>query len=167
MNTPWADGVPGLSQRPIQPGGTYLYKWHADESGSYFYHAHSRGQIEDGANGPIIIKPQPGTLKPFAKISAADVQLLEHAESHVRPLMLSDWRHRTSDQTWNDTVTSGIDTTVCMDSVVINGKGSVDCWPRADINAAVSPAAAPFLNATGLQLTDKGYITLVCHPQST
>jgi FtsP/CotA-like multicopper oxidase with cupredoxin domain len=33
LNTPWSDGVPGLSQEAIQPGQSYMYKWTADESG--------------------------------------------------------------------------------------------------------------------------------------
>jgi hypothetical protein len=96
-------------------------------------------------------------------ISAVDVPLLEDAESHVQSLMLSDWRHRTSDLTWNDTLSSGIDTTLCMDSVLVNGKSSVDCWSREDINAAVSPAILPLLTASGLQYTDKGYANSIHH----
>ncbi len=33
--TPYSDGVPGVSQRPIQPGSSFLYNWTATQSGSY------------------------------------------------------------------------------------------------------------------------------------
>ncbi|KAL8300899.1 hypothetical protein RB597_009376 [Gaeumannomyces tritici] len=55
IGTPWSDGVPGLTQRYIQPGKSFTYKWKADQYESYWYHAHSRGQIDDGLYGPILI----------------------------------------------------------------------------------------------------------------
>jgi len=39
IGTPWSDGVPGISQRPIQPGQSFLYRWTATDYGSYWYHA--------------------------------------------------------------------------------------------------------------------------------
>ena len=149
--------MPGLSQRSIQPGASFKYKWYADQYGSYFYHAHSRGQIDDGAYGPITIKPKTGTEKPFAMISSAEVDLLEEAEASTMPLMLSDWRHRTSDQTWDDELAANFETAICMDSLLLNGKGAVDCWSRAEINKFTSPAVAPIFAANGIQMTDKGY----------
>lgn len=92
-------------------------------------------------------------------ISSTDVHLLEEAEAQVKPLLLSDWRHRPSQLTFNDTIASGIDTQNCMDSVLVNGKGAVDCWPRSQIDEFVSPAVAPLLTTSGLKLTDKGYVT--------
>lgn len=43
-----------------------------------------------------------------------------------------------------------------MDSLLINGKGAVDCWPRKEIDALTSPSVAPLLQANGLKFTDKG-----------
>lgn len=157
INTPWSDGVPGLTQRSIQPGGSFKYKWFADQAGSYFYHAHSRGQIDDGAYGPIVIRPKSGVAKPFAKIAPTEVALLEEAEDKVAPLLLSDWRHRTSEQTWADQLASGIESAICMDSLLVNGKGAVDCWSREEINQFTSPALVPALALAGnLELSDKG-----------
>lgn len=149
--------MPGLTQRPIQPGASFKYQWYADEYGSYFYHAHSRGQIDDGSYGPITIKPKAGAAKPFHLIAPAEVNLLEEAEADVAPLILSDWRHRTSEETWHDQLASGIESAICMDSLLVNGKGSVDCWSRKDIDAFTRPDIVPLLQANGLQLTDKGY----------
>ncbi|KAJ4403667.1 hypothetical protein N0V91_006367 [Didymella pomorum] len=155
-NTPWADGVPGFTQRPIQPGESFTYRWYADQCGSYFYHAHSRGQIDDGAYGPIIIKSKAGTVKPFDKVDPVAVHLLEEAEADVVPLLLSDWRHRTSEQTWGDQLASGLESSICMDSLLVNGKGAVDCWSRAELIQFTSPGIAPLLAAGNLELTDKG-----------
>jgi len=156
INTPWADGVPGLSQRPIQPGDSFTYKWHAHQYGSYFYHAHSRGQIDDGCYGPISIKPRPGLAKPFDKIAPADVKLLEAAEAKVTPLMLSDWRHATWQSTWNLENAAKMETAICMDSIIVNGKGNVDCWSREDLTKYTNPGFAPLLEQMNLELTDKG-----------
>ncbi|KAL1594398.1 hypothetical protein SLS60_010158 [Paraconiothyrium brasiliense] len=155
-NTPWADGVPGLSQRPIQPGDTFTYRWQADTYGSYFYHAHTRGQIDDGCYGPITIKPKAGISKPFDKIAPEDVSLLEAAEARVTPLILSDWRHKTSSETWDIEVAAGLESAVCVDSILVNGKGAVDCWSREDLTKYTSPAIVPVLQQANLSMTDKG-----------
>ncbi|KAF2727478.1 hypothetical protein EJ04DRAFT_451268 [Polyplosphaeria fusca] len=155
INTPWADGVPGFSQRPIQPGDTFTYKWHAHQYGSYFYHAHSRGQIDDGCYGAILIKPKHGLAKPFDKIGA-DVKALEEAESKIQPLLLSDWRHTTSQHTWELQLASGLESSVCMDSLLVNGKGAVNCWSREDLDRFTNPGIGPVLEQNGWQMTDKG-----------
>ncbi|KAH7082931.1 multicopper oxidase-domain-containing protein [Paraphoma chrysanthemicola] len=154
--TPWSDGVPGLTQSPIQPGEVFKYQWLADSYGSYFYHAHSRGQIDDGAYGPIIIQPKAGSAKPFDRISSTEAKLLEEAEAAVKPLLLTDWRHRTSDQTWNDQIASGLESAICMDSLLVNGKGAVSCLPREEIEEFVDEGIAPLLKASNLTYTAKG-----------
>lgn len=55
-NTPWSDGVPGLNQKPIQPGHSWTYRWTATQYGTYWYHAHGMSEIMDGLYGPISIK---------------------------------------------------------------------------------------------------------------
>lgn len=59
LNTPWSDGVPGLTQKPILPGGTFTYRWTATEYGTYWYHAHARSLMADGLYGAIWIKCVP------------------------------------------------------------------------------------------------------------
>lgn len=109
----------------------------------------------------MIIKPKAGTAKPFGLIAPSEVALLEEAEAAVKPLLLSDWRHRTSEETWNDQVASGIETAVCMDSLLVNGKGAVNCWSRQEITRHTSPGIAPALAQNNMVLTDKG-----CFPPS-
>lgn len=156
LNTPWADGVPGLNQLPIQPGKSFLYKWHANQYGSYFYHAHSQGQVEDGAFGPIVIRPKRKIPKPFNKISAADANLLADVERKSKPIVLSDWRHTTSHQTWDLQVKANMESSVCLDSIIVNGKGAVNCWSREEITNLTNPGIAPLLAQTKLRMTDKG-----------
>jgi CopA family copper-resistance protein len=54
------DGVPGLSFEGIPSGGEYVYRFKVNQSGTYWYHAHSRFQEQTGLYGPIVIEPRGG-----------------------------------------------------------------------------------------------------------
>src|SRR5690606_33140242 len=45
------DGVPGVTQPPIEPGETFVYDFIADVPGSYLYHSHVGLQIDRGLIG--------------------------------------------------------------------------------------------------------------------
>ncbi len=54
------DGVPGFSQYPVQPGGTFTYEFPLKQSGTYFYHSHfmAAKQVGLGLMGFFIIHPK-------------------------------------------------------------------------------------------------------------
>lgn len=53
------DGVPGLNGFPgIKPGETFTYHFNIRQDGTYWYHAHSMGQEQDGHYGSIVIAPK-------------------------------------------------------------------------------------------------------------
>jgi FtsP/CotA-like multicopper oxidase with cupredoxin domain len=54
------DGVPGLSFKGIGPGETYVYRFKVNQSGTYWYHSHSRFQEQMGLYGPIVVEPRHG-----------------------------------------------------------------------------------------------------------
>lgn len=158
--TPWSDGVPGVTQRPIQPGDTFTYQFRATQYGSYWYHSHVNDQIEDGLYGPISIRPRPGSPKPFHLISDDDaaVRAMEHAEEHIAPLALYDFMHITSREKWDITPRAGIEIP-CYDSILFNGKGRVQCLPVEDMMANLMPVQkADLALVPGSKLTDKGYV---------
>lgn len=140
IGTPWSDGVPGLSQRPIESNSEFRYYWKADQYGAYFYHAHHRGQLEDGLYGPIYITPSEAVTKPFNLIASDDTQLeaMLDAEENTSPLLLSDWRLLTSEQIWDAEEASGVDA-FCANALLINGKGSVTCFSQDEINNLTTP----------------------------
>jgi CopA family copper-resistance protein len=70
------DGVPGLSFRGIAPGETFVYQFPVHQSGTYWYHSHSRFQEQTGVYGPIIVEPKGGYTQPF---------------DYDYVVMLSDW----------------------------------------------------------------------------
>lgn len=156
--TPWADGVPGLTQKPIEPGQSFLYKWEADESGTYWYHAHFRSQIMDGALGAIVIKPKSDAKRPWSFISNdTEVQKqLTAADDTLQPVFLSDYVKLTSEEFHEAEVAGNLDI-ACADAITINGKGSQICKTQDEINALTSPRHANILqNVESGQLTQKG-----------
>jgi FtsP/CotA-like multicopper oxidase with cupredoxin domain len=57
------DGVPGVTQDPIQPGETFTYEFIAKPAGTFMYHSHYEGdiQVSAGLYAPLIIDPkEPG-----------------------------------------------------------------------------------------------------------
>ncbi|ETS76962.1 hypothetical protein PFICI_10836 [Pestalotiopsis fici W106-1] len=75
--TPWQDGVPGITQCPIAPGACFTYTFVADSYGTSWYHSHYSAQYADGILGPIIVHGHPTV--PY------DIDL--------GPIMLSDLYH--------------------------------------------------------------------------
>lgn len=153
--TPWSDGVPGLSQRSIKPGESFLYKWTATQYGTYWYHSHDRFHISDGLYGPILIHPTSEEPTPFGSISnsSSDIQLMQKAEYNPTLVLISDWSHFTSQEFLKIQKDANIDD-FCIDSVLINGKGSEICLPQSEINELTNPLLVPILNGT--TLTPKG-----------
>jgi CopA family copper-resistance protein len=70
------DGVPGLSFKGIGPGETYVYRFKVNQSGTYWYHSHSRFQEQTGLYGPIVIEPRRGE---------------RHRSDREHVVLLSEW----------------------------------------------------------------------------
>lgn len=60
----YADGMSGVTQRPIESGGTKVYAFNASNAGTLFYHLHHQMQRMDGAQGALIVDEE--TPPPFA-----------------------------------------------------------------------------------------------------
>jgi FtsP/CotA-like multicopper oxidase with cupredoxin domain len=155
LETPWSDGVPGLSQKAIQPGDTYTYRWIGDEAGTYFYHAHYKGQMMDGLYGAIMIAPADDTDRPFASINSADIDAMKVAEANLESIIVSDWNQYTFGELFEIEKSANIDF-ACIDSIVLNGMGSNYCYDTAVLTANANPRTPQLLNGTSL--TAKGCI---------
>jgi CopA family copper-resistance protein len=70
------DGVPGLSFPGIAAGETFTYRIPVKQSGTYWYHSHSRFQEQTGHYSPLVIEPR-------------DKDSVEYDRDYV--IMLSDW----------------------------------------------------------------------------
>ncbi|WP_069172564.1 multicopper oxidase family protein [Streptomyces griseus] len=49
------DGVPGLTQRPIEPGAEFAYRFAVTYPGTYWFHPHSGVQLDRGLYAPLIV----------------------------------------------------------------------------------------------------------------
>lgn len=78
LNTPWSDGVAGLAQKPIPSKKEFLYKWTANEYGTYWYHSHYKSQVSDGFFGPSMYirgwKPFLCNLRHYLTFSAPSLR---------------------------------------------------------------------------------------------
>lgn len=68
-------------------------------------------------------------------------------------IMLSDWNHLTSQEVHDISVAANIDP-FCTDSILVNGKGSVNCQDLAFIQSLIPPPILALLG--GLQYSAKG-----------
>lgn len=96
--TPWSDGMPGLTQRPILPGQSYVYKFRATPPGTYWYHSHSHMNMLDGLYGSLFIRRKEGAAAPFHLINNREVKALTAAAADPTLVVLSEWTNFTADQ---------------------------------------------------------------------
>jgi len=52
------DGMPGISQEPVKPGGRFIYEFEIHQAGTYFYHSHMAMQEMTGMLGGFIMHPR-------------------------------------------------------------------------------------------------------------
>ncbi|HSW93453.1 MAG TPA: multicopper oxidase domain-containing protein [Gammaproteobacteria bacterium] len=84
MLVPWQmDGVSGVTQKGIPPGGVFHYKFTLYQSGTYWYHAHADLQEQQGLYGGFLIDP---SRHPHYK----------YTKDYV--VILSDWSNTHPDQ---------------------------------------------------------------------
>ncbi|QTD64952.1 copper resistance system multicopper oxidase [Acinetobacter towneri] len=86
------DGVPGFNGfQGIKPQGHFVYQFKVRQSGTYWYHAHSKGQEQDGLYGSLVIHPK---AKPA-------VNAHEYTDRDY-VVMLSDFHEKSSNQIQKD-----------------------------------------------------------------
>lgn len=52
------DGVPGIGQKPVAPGGRFVYEFSLHQNGTFFYHSHMAMQEMVGMLGGFVIHPR-------------------------------------------------------------------------------------------------------------
>jgi FtsP/CotA-like multicopper oxidase with cupredoxin domain len=58
------DGVPGVTQDAVPPGGTYTYDFVVKDPGTYWYHTHQNAvdQLSRGLFGALVVEPRSGPV---------------------------------------------------------------------------------------------------------
>ncbi|KAL2871382.1 multicopper oxidase [Aspergillus lucknowensis] len=153
--TPWADGVPGLSQRPIEPGSSFLYEFKAYPAGTFWYHSHYKGLVQDGQVGSIYIRRKPDAPRPYSAITEDENELAQliMAENNPNLILVTDWTYLTADDYHQVEVESGFNV-FCVDSLLINGRGSVYCPGYEYLEEVGGEGIKAVLEGT--HLTEKG-----------
>ena len=126
-----SDGPVGVTQCPIPPGQEFVYRFHAEHPGSYWWHGHQGAQYVDGLRGPFIVKAK------------QDVYQKDYDEEMI--VQLGDWYHRPAEELARKFLdpTSELDgNEPVWSSGLINGRGTYNCSaPGAD-----QPCQAPALS---------------------
>ncbi|KAG6334762.1 hypothetical protein ID866_4328 [Astraeus odoratus] len=101
--TNWADGTDFVTQCPIPPNESFLYKFTVpDQAGTFWYHSHVTPQYCDGLRGALVIYDPEDPLEDMYDVDD---------ESTV--IVLSDWFHQPAAQivapfTPNATLINGV-----------------------------------------------------------
>jgi FtsP/CotA-like multicopper oxidase with cupredoxin domain len=75
------DGVPNLTQMPIKPGTTHVYRFPIIQHGTHWYHSHSGLQEQIGMYGSMILNKKPADIEKRKEVDGLPTV----------PLILSEW----------------------------------------------------------------------------
>ncbi|WVQ90651.1 hypothetical protein IAS59_004432 [Cryptococcus gattii] len=119
-DTALMDGVPGITQCPIRPGGSFTYNFTiSDQFGTYWWHSHYSNSMADGLFGPLIVH---SVDEPIQRGRDYDED---------RVVFVTDWMHDDSETIVNALLSPegyrGSTGAPQGDSVLINGLGRTNC----------------------------------------
>ena len=96
--SPWMDGVAGVSQAPIVPGGQFRYIFNAAPSGTHWYHSHLGSQRTDGLFGALIVhesdKEHQDIIADVSEDLPGNQRFMDLPEMHT--ITLLDWQREAS-----------------------------------------------------------------------
>ena len=85
------DGVPFLTQMPIKPGATYLYKYPIIQHGTHWYHSHSGLQEQIGMYGSFIMNKRNEWDIPTIPVVLSEWTDIKPEEVHRSLKGATDW----------------------------------------------------------------------------
>lgn len=85
------DGVPFLTQMPIKPGATYLYKFPIIQHGTHWYHSHSGLQEQLGMYGSFIMNKREEWDIPTIPVVISEWLDMKPDEAHRSLHAATDW----------------------------------------------------------------------------
>jgi len=121
------DGALGVTQCPIAPGTSRTYTFNVNQTGTYWYHAHSAIHYGDGLYGALIIDGNE-----FYNYGADEI------------VMVADWYHGDLKQLFGSFVQSTTGNEPVPDNIIMNGIGQGYCNP-CDYASITVPNNSPTL----------------------
>jgi CopA family copper-resistance protein len=85
------DGVPNLTQMPIKPGATYLYKFPIVQHGTHWYHSHTELQEQIGMYGAFIMNKRAEWDIPTIPVVISEWTDMKPGEVHRSLHAATDW----------------------------------------------------------------------------
>lgn len=75
------DGVAGVTQDAVRPGGRHVYRFRPDQAGTFWYHSHQQSSegVSRGLAGALVVLPRTRT-------AAQDVVVVDHPEAAPPPV---------------------------------------------------------------------------------
>lgn len=104
------DGVPFLTQMPIKPGATYLYKYPIVQHGTHWYHSHSKLQEQIGMYGAFIMNKRKKEWDiPTIPVVLSEWTDMKPETVHRRLKSATDWFaiKKTSTQSYAEAIRKG------------------------------------------------------------
>ncbi len=108
------DGVPYLTTAPIKAGETQVYKFPLLQSGTYWYHSHTKLQEQNGMHGALIIHKRHAEPMPEQVLILSEWTDMKPFEVHRRLHSANDWsaikKHRIRPgtvQSYSDAIKEG------------------------------------------------------------
>ncbi|MEO5569493.1 MAG: multicopper oxidase domain-containing protein [Bacteroidia bacterium] len=103
------DGVPFLTQMPIKPHTTYLYKYPIVQHGTHWYHSHSKLQEQIGMYGAFIMNKRKEWSIPTIPVVLSEWTDIKPEEVHRSLRSATDWfaikKHTT--QSYGESISKG------------------------------------------------------------
>ena len=103
------DGVPYLTQMPIKPHETHLYKFPVIQNGTYWYHSHSELQEQSGMYGALIFNKRSEPIIPTIPVVLSDWTDMKPQEVDRSLHNATDWFaiKKGSTQSYGEAISSG------------------------------------------------------------
>ena len=103
------DGVPFLTQMPIKPGETYLYKFPIIQHGTHWYHSHSGLQEQIGMYGAFIMNKRKEWDMPTLPVVLSEWTDMNPEEVHRSLHAATDWFaiQKGSTQSYSEAIKKG------------------------------------------------------------
>ncbi|CAI7677495.1 unnamed protein product [Penicillium pancosmium] len=124
------DGAAAVSQCPIAPGAQYVYNVSIpeDQSGTFWYHAHSGLSRQDGLFGGLVVHApaSKSTVRGLMGRGGSDAERFGYEKEHL--LLIGDWYHPPAEDVlawYQDPGNFGNEPV--PDSLLINGVGYFNC----------------------------------------
>ncbi|TVU19678.1 hypothetical protein EJB05_35842 [Eragrostis curvula] len=149
----WADGPSYITQCPIQPGQSYVYRFQiVGQRGTLWWHAHI-SWLRATVHGPIVILPPAGVPYPFSPAPHAEV-----------PLMLGEWWRNDTEAVIAEALRTGGGPNI-SDAYTMNGLPGplYNCSAQETFKLKVKPGKTYMLRLINAALNDELFFSVANH----